>query len=52
MKSIIDLKDDKFFKHKITKNEEYLYRTLTTGEAIGDVISKVINKLSKIEQEL
>ena len=52
MKSIIDLKDDKFFKHKITKNEEYLYRTLTTGKAIGDVVSKVINKLSKIEQEL
>jgi len=48
MKSIIDLKDDKFFKHKIVRHEEFLYKTLTTGEPIGETDSRIIDKISKL----
>ena len=51
MKSIIDLKDDKFFKHKIARHEEILYKTLTTGEPIGETDSRIIDKISKLELE-
>ena len=51
MKSIIDLKDDKFFKHKILRHEEFLYKTLTTGEPIREADSRIIDKISKLELE-